>query len=318
MGLLHLLDVRQLCRIELPGGLVGLLGQQRAALIDHAHVFYRQIGQAARHQVGDAGDLGPFQALAGIQGYQHRGGRLLLLAHEDRRPGNRQVHACRLHRAQRLDRFRQLTFQSALIVDLLLKLGGAEFLVVDQLEARGSALGQALRRQLQARLVHQRCRDHDRAAAVGDPVGNVLLVERGDDGAAVLVGDLREQDFVVRRLTPHPGGGQYRDGRGRSHHGGQLVARRQCAPACEQGRRHAGARHRQGAGGIECGCVVGHGLRFTVQAMNEIDYAKPDGAQTCENGRLCPAIRGVPAGRLRLTFAHVMNAFAGRSPCWTR
>ena len=120
------------------------------------------------------------------------------------------MHASGPHGGQRLDGLRELAFQAALVVDLFLELGSAEFLVVDQLEADDAALGHPLRREAQPRVVDLCAGDQDRAAAFGNAIGNVHLVERSDDRASVPVREVAVQHTVVGGLRPDPGA--YADG----------------------------------------------------------------------------------------------------------
>jgi Mg2+ and Co2+ transporter CorA len=76
---------------------------------------------------------------------------------------------------------------SALIVHLLGELADAEFLVVEQFEADRAALGQALLREAQTHFMHLVGRHHDRAAAFGQLVRNIGLLQRSHDRTAIAI-----------------------------------------------------------------------------------------------------------------------------------
>ncbi len=207
--LLQRLDVLELGRVE--HALVAGVRQQVAVLVDDRDRLGRQLRHAGRHQVADGRDLAFIDGAARVKLQHDRRGRLLALAHEQRRLGDGQVHAGGLHRGDGLDRARQLAFQPALVVDLLGKLADAELLVVHQLHAGRAALGQALRCQAQARLMHLLGRHHDRAAAFGELVRHVHLLQRLQHRAAVALGQVAVQHLVVRAARPQHA---HRDGRG--------------------------------------------------------------------------------------------------------
>jgi hypothetical protein len=202
--LLQRLDIFELVRVELLAVLVGVIREQGAVLVDDGDVRRWQIRDRRRHQVHDGADLRPVERAARLQVQQYRCGRLLLLAHEHGRFRQRQVHACRRDGGQRLDRVGQFAFQRALVIDLFDELRSAQFLVFQQFEADIAGARQALLRQLQAHVVHALGRHHDRIAAVGKLVLDAHLVERRGDGAAILVGVVREQHAVVGRRRPQP------------------------------------------------------------------------------------------------------------------
>ena len=159
----------------------------------------------------DAGHLGLVQAAAGVQGQQHRGAGLLLLAEETVLVGQGQVHAGGLHRRERLDGAGELAFEAALEGQPLLELGHAETAGLHQFEAIDRALGQALRGQAQAHIVHLVGRHHDGAAALGVAVGHLHLRELGHDGAAILVAQVGVEHAHLGRAA-HEEQGQ------RDHH----------------------------------------------------------------------------------------------------
>lgn len=128
------------------------------------------------------------------------------------------MHARARHRLDRLHGARQLAFERTLVIDLLVELRDAQLLPVHELEAGQPALGQALGGKLQPGLVHLGLR-HQNGVAVGrHAVGHVLLLQRGDDLAAVALVEVGEQHRVVGGAVPqqHPGHerDRERDGRG--------------------------------------------------------------------------------------------------------
>ena len=161
----------------------------------------------------DRRDLHRVERAAGVQVDEHRGARLRLLAQERGAAREREVDARALDRLQRLDRARELAFEAALVVDLLEELARAEALAFHELEADDAAFGQALRGELQAQVVDVLRRDEQGAAAFRELVGDVHLLERRDDRAAVLVAQVRVQDLVFGRGAPHPAADDERDRR---------------------------------------------------------------------------------------------------------
>ena len=152
----------------------------------------------------------------------------MLLAEKTILLRQRQMHARALHGGQGLDGARQLTFEPALEIQPLLELRHPETVAFHQLKAGHRALGQPLRRQAQAYIVHAIRRHHDRAAALGMAIGHVHLRKLGNDGTTVLVGQIGEQDAVVL-LTPHHHGG---DGSGHQQHHAQPQAQALGAVEC--------------------------------------------------------------------------------------
>ena len=190
-------------------------GKQVAGLVHHRDVARRQLRHAAGDQVLDRADLSGVQHAARDTGSTSTEALGCCCSRTNtRRARNRQVHARRLHRGHRLDRARQLAGERALVVDLLGELADAELLRVHQLEADRAALGQALRGQLQAQLVDLVAGHQDHAAALGDVIGNVLLRERGDDLAAVAVGQVGVENPVLGGAGPQERDHDQRDGGG--------------------------------------------------------------------------------------------------------
>ncbi|OQA33320.1 MAG: hypothetical protein BWY57_01284 [Betaproteobacteria bacterium ADurb.Bin341] len=116
------------------------------------------------------------------------------------------MDAGRLHGADRADGAGQFALQRALVVDLFGKLGKTEFGVIHQLKTDRTAAWQSLFCQFQADFMNPAGGDQDGAASGRELVGNVLLLERGDDSAAVLVREVGKQHLVVRLGDPEERG----------------------------------------------------------------------------------------------------------------
>ena len=267
-----LVDVVELLRVEAGAGCaLAAAGQQRSALVEDAHRLRAHLGNARRDQVDDAGDLGPVEGAAGVQRQQHRGARLLLLAKEPVLVRQREVDARRLHGGERADRARQLAFEAALEGEALLELGLAEAGAVHQLEARDRALGQAGGRHLQAQVVNLCRGNEDGRAAFRHAIGHVHLRQLGDDGAAVLVGEVGVEHLVVAVRVP----GRHREDDagqgGEADQGADLAAQRQrldSAAECRGGgQRGVG---REGDGVVHGSCDSAGGDRPPVSS----DYSE--------------------------------------------
>src|SRR5688500_17007587 len=115
------------------------------------------------------------------------------------------MHTRRLDGVEATDAARQLGLEGALEVDLLLELGLTERVLVEQLHARarGGLATQAHASRRKASLLNLAARNSD-DDAIGQLVGDLALLELGDDGGAVLVGQALERDPQVRRAA---GGG---------------------------------------------------------------------------------------------------------------
>ena len=170
----------------------------------------------------DGADLAFVNGAPAVQRQHHRCAGFFLLAHKQRRLGQRQVDARRLDRRDGVDRACQLAFERALVVDLFGKLAGAEFLVVHQLKADRAALGQAFGRQAQARFRHLALFYQQRAAVLGELVGHIHFLQRGDDGPAVALRQVAVKHAVVGLAAPHPQRGHDRQGKGRANDQRQL------------------------------------------------------------------------------------------------
>jgi hypothetical protein len=83
-----------------------------------------------------------------------------------------------------------------------MELGQAELLGLHQLEAHQPSLGDALGGEAQAQVVDLGGGDQDGVAVFGELVGDVLLLEAGNDCAAILLGKVGEQHGIVRLAAP--------------------------------------------------------------------------------------------------------------------
>ena len=138
--------------------------------------------------------------------------------------GNRQMHARALDRGKRLDRAGQFTFQAALKIDLFGELADTHFLVFEQFETDQPAFGQALRGKAQAGVVDHGLWHEDGMATLAEAVRNVLLLQCGDDLAAVFFILDREQYRVSGFPRPQQGADRYRQNQGNANHADQLLA----------------------------------------------------------------------------------------------
>src|SRR5690606_12353288 len=110
------------------------------------------------------------------------------------------------HRRERLDRPRKFAFEAALEVQAFLELGDAELLAVEDLETDGAAPGQPLAGELEPDVVDPVAGNQDRTAAGSEAVGHLELGKGGDDGTAVAVLEIGEQDTIVAFLRVEEGG----------------------------------------------------------------------------------------------------------------
>src|SRR5690606_32947703 len=130
---------------------------------------------------------------------------------------------------------RKFAFEAALEVQAFLELGDAELLAVENLETDGAAPGQPLAGKLEPDVVDPVAGYQDRAAAGSEAVGHLELGQGGDDGTAVAVLEIGEQDAIVALLRVEEGGcddgGERRD----TEHQDQQLADRQGGEATERG-----------------------------------------------------------------------------------
>ncbi len=104
----------------------------------------------------------------------------LFLVDEERVFRHRDVDARAGHFGERRDRARQLAFERAPVVHVLEKLRRAERGAVEDLEADAARRRQAVGGHRQAQLVHFLGRDAHGPSAVGQLVGDLLLLELAD------------------------------------------------------------------------------------------------------------------------------------------
>jgi hypothetical protein len=124
------------------------------------------------------------------------------------------MHPGTVNSGQAHDGARQFAFECALVIDVLLKLGDAEFLVFHQLKTHHRAFWQALRSQFQAGVMDFLGRNRDGVLFFVIAVGHIHLVKCIDDVAAVHIIDTREQHAVVGLSVPqHQRGDQGHDDR---------------------------------------------------------------------------------------------------------
>lgn len=241
---LDLLFVEQLLAVQAGAVVVVVVGEQGAGAVEHADGLGVELRHRGRDQMHDACNLVAVQGVAAAQGEHHRGAGLLLFAEEAVLLRNGQMHPGIGHIRHGGDGAGEFTFQAALEVQPFIELGLADGLLVHQLEADDAALGQPLRRQLHAQVIHLVRRDHDGAARL-IAVGHIHLRQLGDDGAAVLVRQAGEQRAVVSLAGHH--GHRHDDGQ----QGGQAATEHQLALGGHRGQagREALGRFRLDLGG---------------------------------------------------------------------
>jgi hypothetical protein len=185
----------------------------------------------------DGRDLHRVERAPGVQVNEHRSARLRLLAHERGPARKREMHPRALHRLERLDGARELAFETALVIHLLEELARPETLALHQLEADESAFRQALRSELQTRVVDEIRRHEQRAAAFGEFVRHVHLRKRSQNGAAIAIAEIRIKDFVLGGRAPHPAADDERHPCRDDEHEREQLLRGNTGPR-RQARRH--------------------------------------------------------------------------------
>ena len=129
-----------------------------------------------------------------------RGGRLDLVAREQRTLRHHQMHARGLHPVERANGACELAFERAQVVDILHEAGRAERVrFVEDLVADAAALGQAALGKPHAQPRHAVLRDHDDATVVAQLVGNALALQLLHDRGGVLEGEIGKQRRHLRR-----------------------------------------------------------------------------------------------------------------------
>jgi hypothetical protein len=135
----------------------------------------------------DRSHLLAVEAAAAGEHEDDRGARILPLTAEQLAARQYQMHARLLHRGDRADGARQLALERAHVVDVLNEVGGTEALgAIEDFVADGGAARQTFLGHHHARAPDLVLRHEDLAAFLTDPVGDVHLLEAGDDLAAVL------------------------------------------------------------------------------------------------------------------------------------
>ncbi len=112
------------------------------------------------------------------------------------------MHAGAFDRTEGFDGTRQFTFQRALVVHLLAELADAEFFLIEQFKTYRAAFRQAELGQTQAQFMHFVSGHFQRAAVIGETIGDVHLGQLGHDGPPVLIGQVAEQRAIVRGFGP--------------------------------------------------------------------------------------------------------------------
>ena len=174
-----------------------------------------EAGDARGDEVDDGADLALLQLATRLELHEHGGAARPTVAHERGRGRRGEVHARGFHGLQAGDRAHQFDFERVLVARGLHELTHAEAgVLADQLEAAVVARGQALRGELQARVVDAILRDHDGAGGGVDLVLDVGRFEGLRHGGGIGRREARIQQAPVRALRPQRHGDADRDGGG--------------------------------------------------------------------------------------------------------
>jgi len=169
--------------------------------------------------VGDSFDLGRAKISSRFELEGHGGGRLPLLADEERILRQGDVHPALLDLVETVDGSRQLALERPAIVQLLLEFGGAERLDVEDLETDAAALGQSGSGHFQPQLGDLPIRHGNRIASCRDPVGDLLFLQAVHDLTGVFAGEIRKQHAVLDRIgEEYQRGDSGKGQRSRRHH----------------------------------------------------------------------------------------------------
>ncbi|MCY1174268.1 hypothetical protein D9M73_144620 [compost metagenome] len=117
-------------------GILNLVGQQVAFLVDDGDLGFVQFRHAGGDQVDDGHHLPGFQCTAWVQLDQYRGAGLAFITHEHRTFRDGQVHARGLDVVEAGNGTGQFAFKAAAVAGGFHELAGAQaLLLVEQLEA---------------------------------------------------------------------------------------------------------------------------------------------------------------------------------------
>lgn len=125
--------------------------------------------------------------------------------------------------SERLDRAGQFAFQSALIIDLLGKLADADFLIFKQFKSNQAALGKSLSGKAKAGVVNDSLRHENRVAAFAESIGDVLLLQGGNNLAAIFFVLNRKQHGIRRFTSPEQSANQNRHKHGNEYDGNKFL-----------------------------------------------------------------------------------------------
>ena len=198
----------------------GAVGEQAAGLVDDRDALGLEAVDGRGDQVADRPDLRGLEPAAHLE--DDRGGRLDLVAREQRPLRHHQVDARGLHPVDRLDGARKLALERPQVIDVLNETGGAEGVgLVEDLVADAAALGQAGLGEAHPQPRHPVLRHHDDGPVIAQLVGDHLTVELLDDGGAVLHRQVGEQRGHLRRGEAQDDEGEEADQpEGHREHGG--------------------------------------------------------------------------------------------------
>ena len=186
--------------------------EQHAGLVGDRDVFGLQPLDARRDETGDAADRVRADRRATVE--QDGGARLDAVVEEERLFRQDELHGRRLNSLNPFDRARDLAFEGALIGDLLLEIGRAELLLVEDLVADVAAVRQAVLGERDPRGRLLALLDHDDCAAVTQLVRDARALERLGDLAALARRETAGDDRPVwsrAELIEEVGGGEDAD-----------------------------------------------------------------------------------------------------------
>ena len=235
----------------------------------------------------DPGNLAGIERAPRTQGDKDRGAGLLAVTQKGGGPRDGQMHAHRGDRAHGADGARQLALQAALVVHLLAELRQADFLLIQQFEADVPAAGQAAGGEAQPGFVDGRPRHENDRAVPRQAIGDILLLQRGDDRGAVAGVQVGKQDAILGLAAPQQQGREQGEHQGATDGRGDFARRGPRGQPCAQG---AQARA-QGRGGCRWrgGLRVGHAGPGRARAA-----AWPRGVRCARRGGA--GRRGTPPG----------------------
>ena len=195
--------------------LVGLV-EHLAAVVRDGDVVLVQPFHSHDHHVEDGRDLLLVGLDAGLVELEHHRGRgVLPFLHKEAAVRDDQVDARALHAGELADGAREFALQGTGVVDFLHEIRLADLDLVKNLEADALPHQTALAGDLDALVIDHFLRHQDGGAVVGKLVGDLVRLERLDDGTGVF----RPQVGVEHLVLHAPGPERKPDGAGHHGHG---------------------------------------------------------------------------------------------------